>query len=134
MRVQVKRAFTLVEILIVVIILGVLAAIVVPQFNVATQDAQTSAVETQLQTIRGQLELFRAQNNGVNPAMTNWDDMVNGNFLVDAPTNPRNNSSTIVAGTAYTDGGATDGWIWDSATGRIYASMYDETNRVWVDP
>jgi type II secretion system protein G len=57
-----KRAFTLIEILIVVVILGILAAIVIPQFTNASQDAQVSAVKSQLQTIRSQIELYRVKN------------------------------------------------------------------------
>ena len=52
MRHRVKRAFTLVEILIVVVILGILAAIVVPQFTNASTEAQAGNCATQLQTIR----------------------------------------------------------------------------------
>ena len=43
MRNRVSKAFTLVEILIVVVILGILAAIVIPQFTNASQEAQTVA-------------------------------------------------------------------------------------------
>ena len=64
MRQRMKKAFTLVEILIVVVILGILAAIVVPQFTNASTEAQAGNVATQLQTIRGQIELFRVRNNG----------------------------------------------------------------------
>ena len=39
------RAFTLVELLIVVIILGILAAIVVPQFSQASSDAQLNSLK-----------------------------------------------------------------------------------------
>ena len=53
-----KRAFTLIEILIVVVILGILAAIVIPQFTDAADDAQLASVQSQIQTIRGQVELF----------------------------------------------------------------------------
>ena len=45
MRAQVRKAFTLVEILIVVVILGILAAIVIPQFTSASEDAQVSSAE-----------------------------------------------------------------------------------------
>jgi len=67
---KVRSAFTLVEILIVVIILGILAAIVVPQFTSASEDAQISNTETQLSTIRNQIELFRVRNNAKYPNFT----------------------------------------------------------------
>src|SRR5262245_2181479 len=56
-----RTGFTLVEILIVVIILGILAAIVIPQFTSASQDARKNSLVSQLQTIKGQLELSRLQ-------------------------------------------------------------------------
>ena len=56
-----KRGFTLVEILIVVIILGILAAIVIPQFTNASEDARKSSMTSQLQTLRSQIELFKLQ-------------------------------------------------------------------------
>jgi len=56
-----KTGFTLVEILIVVIILGILAAIVIPQFTEASNDARSSALTSDLQTVRSQLELFKVQ-------------------------------------------------------------------------
>jgi len=57
------RGFTLIEILIVVVILGILAAIVIPQFSSASQEASISSVRSQLQTLRSQVELYRVQNN-----------------------------------------------------------------------
>ena len=50
-----KSAFTLVEILIVVIILGILAAIVIPQFTQASNDARTNSMRSDLQTVRSQI-------------------------------------------------------------------------------
>ena len=64
MRARVRKAFTLVEILIVVVILGILAAIVVPQFTSATQDAMAGNLQDQLTTLNNQLELYKARNNG----------------------------------------------------------------------
>ena len=56
-----KSGFTLVEILIVVIILGILAAIVIPQFTNASQDARKNSLSSQLQTVRSQIELYKLQ-------------------------------------------------------------------------
>jgi prepilin-type N-terminal cleavage/methylation domain-containing protein len=47
-----RKGFTLVEILIVVIILGILAAIVIPQFTQASTEARLSNLKTNLQTVR----------------------------------------------------------------------------------
>ena len=58
---SIKTGFTLVEILIVVIILGILAAIVIPQFTEASNDARESALASDLQTVRSQLELYKVQ-------------------------------------------------------------------------
>ena len=60
-------AFTLVEILIVIIILGILATIVVPQFIGASQDARRSSLASQVQTLRAQIDLYRLQHMDENP-------------------------------------------------------------------
>jgi general secretion pathway protein G len=69
-RKQVARGFTLVEILIVVVILGILAAIVIPQFTNASESAKSSSLSSQLQTIRSQLELYQVQHNGNYPDLS----------------------------------------------------------------
>jgi general secretion pathway protein G len=62
-----KRGFTLVEILIVVVILGILAAIVIPQFTGASTEAKESSLVSDLQTIRSSIELFKIQHNDLLP-------------------------------------------------------------------
>src|SRR4051812_9204947 len=66
-----RPGFTLIEILIVVIILGILAAIVIPQFGSASKEAKQASLKTSVQTLRSQIALFRLQHNdflpGANP-------------------------------------------------------------------
>lgn len=85
MRNRVSKAFTLVEILIVVVILGILAAIVIPQFTNASQEAQTGNIKSQLQTLRSQIELFRVRNNGSLPVLVGANDASFADFLVQTP-------------------------------------------------
>ena len=61
MHAHTRKAFTLVEILIVVVILGILAAIVVPQFAGATQDARISAFISSIQTYADACEYYNAR-------------------------------------------------------------------------
>ena len=139
MRNTVAKGFTLVEILIVVVILGILAAIVVPQFTNAANEARGGNVATQVSTLENQLELWAARNNGVYPdlATDTWgtaadaDTMVGEDYLKDAAVNPFTGSSTVVNNTTFDDAdpsiseftvaGSTDGWVYDSGSGNIAA-------------
>jgi type II secretion system protein G len=133
MRTQVKRAFTLIEILIVVVILGILAAIVIPQFTDASQQATDASVRSQLQTLRAQIELYRVKNTGTDPALVanQWVDMTDANppYLQAAPKNPLQANSTTVAAAAA----AGVGWVWrDRGTGvwDLFAVAADGTEFV----
>jgi general secretion pathway protein G len=64
MKMSSKRGFTLVEILIVVVIMGILAAIVVPQFSQSSDDARFTSTVQNLQSMRGQIDLYRNQHEG----------------------------------------------------------------------
>ncbi|MBT8485399.1 MAG: prepilin-type N-terminal cleavage/methylation domain-containing protein [Phycisphaerales bacterium] len=105
-----KRAFTLIEILIVVVILGILAAIVIPQFTDASEDAMLSSVRSQLQTLRSQVELYKVQNQGVASDLVadQWTDLTGGDYIQQPPTNPFNDSTTVAGAAA-----AGVAWIWD---------------------
>ncbi|MEF9927617.1 MAG: prepilin-type N-terminal cleavage/methylation domain-containing protein [Massilia sp.] len=56
--------FTLIELLIVVIILAIISAIAIPQFSAATADAQNSALDANLASVRNAIEQYRAQHTG----------------------------------------------------------------------
>src|SRR6185369_17001664 len=53
-----SRAFTLIEIMVVVIILGVLAATIIPKFMTTTHDAKVSAAKAHVAELESALERF----------------------------------------------------------------------------
>ncbi|MDI6447769.1 type II secretion system protein [Anaerobaca lacustris] len=139
-----QKGFTLVEILIVVVILGILAAIVVPQFTQASTEAKTNSLCSNLQSMRSQIELYKVQHNDTAPAQATFEDQmiyctdINGNiegggskarnaaagfiygpYLERIPQNPFNNLATLG------DFGTVDnsvGWGYNEATGEIHAA------------
>ena len=134
-----RRAFTLIEILIVVVILGILAAIVIPQFTDASNEAMEASVRSQLQTIRSQIELYNVQNpatayDAATAPGTFWDPLVQNDYLMTPPKNPLQNSSNTVAAAP----GAGVGWVWMEATAgspwtlNVYA--VDLTGALFSDP
>jgi len=75
-----KSGFTLVEILIVVVILGILAAIVIPQFSEASTEAKTSSLVTDLQSMRSQIQLYKIQHNDNLPGVQNGTHLAAADF------------------------------------------------------
>ncbi len=68
-----KKAFTLVEIMIVVAILGILAAIAIPQFQNHSLEARGIAAKDNLRALRNAIDLYTAQHSGSPPGYPNGD-------------------------------------------------------------
>lgn len=135
-----KSGFTLVEILIVVVILGILAAIVIPQFTDASTQAQESSLSADLQTLRSQIELYKVQHKDQYPdlapvgflaALTTQTDR-DGNAYVAgvSPSGPYGPYMRKIAQNAFNDldtvnlaggviGDDSHGWEYDTATANI---------------
>jgi prepilin-type N-terminal cleavage/methylation domain-containing protein len=136
---KMKKGFSLVEIIIVVTILGILAAVVVPGFQNHVANAKESAVKSDVTTIRSEIELYKLQHKGVPPGYVDGaegsvatlklqltattaatgaasastvpvDPYLYGPYLKKIPENPYNGLSTITYVPAGADfSGAADG-------------------------
>src|SRR5689334_12895491 len=66
-----RGGFTLIEILIVVVILGILAAIVLPQFSNASVLARENTLKDELRYLRTQISVYKAQHRDYSPGYQN---------------------------------------------------------------
>ncbi|MCK5113824.1 MAG: prepilin-type N-terminal cleavage/methylation domain-containing protein [Phycisphaerae bacterium] len=86
-----KSAFTLIEILIVVILLGILAAVVVPQFVDSADSVNLGKAKTDISTLNSVVEHYRVSN-GAYPTGTVYATaagvLSTANFIQDAPEAP----------------------------------------------
>jgi len=132
-----QSGFTLVEILVVVVVLGILAAIVIPQFTPAATEAKTSRLCSDLQVMRLAIGMYKIQHNDDLPGTaagvsfqqaltekTDEDGTLNpagpyGPYIQKTPTNPFNDLDTIEINGVV--GGGTHGWHFNTTTGEFYA-------------
>ena len=68
-----RDGFTLIEMLIVIIILGILAMVIIPQITVSQEDAKISTLKTNLGGIRSAIEMYYTQHNNTYPGVKKVD-------------------------------------------------------------
>lgn len=97
---RLRRAFTLVELLLVLVILGTLAAIVYPKLAGRGEDARKTAAKTQIASFSTVLDAFEVDNGyypkgkgGLQDLVTQPSDALNwkGPYIKDLPKDPWNN-------------------------------------------
>jgi len=96
------RAFTLVELLIVVVVLGILAGIVLPSFSSSTEDTKVSATVQNVQTIRAALDFYKVQHNDKYPGYpsTGTGAPTEALFTAQMTLASKKDSSTAAIGTS----------------------------------
>lgn len=68
-----SRGFTIVELLIVIVVIGILAGLVVVTYNGIQKKARDTERKTDINALHGQLEAYQAQN-GKYPTLTDVND------------------------------------------------------------
>jgi general secretion pathway protein G len=131
-----KRGFSIVELIIVVAVLGIMAAIIVPQFQSHSTEAKESVAKDSLRILRSAIELYTAQHSGIPPGYTNNDPQtspsssnfynqltVERRYMSKIPVNPFNNRQDIWmignSGTFPQNPTGNYGWVYQAATKTI---------------
>ena len=153
-----QKAFTLIELIIVVTILGILASVIVPTFQGHVLKAKESAAKDNLKVMRTQIELYRMQHQDIPPGYINGSGAptallalqftatttetgavstskvpagayVNGPYIREIPENPFNKLSTIAYVDAATEfSAAVDG----TSSGWLYKKETAEFKINWT--
>jgi len=109
-----QKGFTLVELMVVVVIIGILVAIAIPVYSNITAKANRSAVEANLRTIDGAIMMYKADQN----ITTDPSDVaaLTPSYLAEEPEGPDNVAYSISSGRAVVNGDNAGDWFTASAT------------------
>ncbi len=120
-----RRGFTLIELVVVVLILGIIGAVAAPKMLNTMAAAKTNSAKQNVSIIRAAIEAYRTQDpnnayppaNATTPLATSLAPYIKGPF----PASPlTNNNNTVVDSTAnpltYNSSNSA-GWLYNSTTG-----------------
>lgn len=114
-----ESGFTLIELVIVIVILGILAAVAIPKYEDMREQARVATLKGQLGAIRSAIAIQYARN-ALNGSAT--FPTLDGTIFADGrvPKEPVNNSLAVKATPGIDNAG---GWQYNSTTGIVKANM-----------
>lgn len=152
---RLRTAFSLVEIVIVVVIIGIVAAIAVPRMSSAASRARATSIRADLAAMNRAAEFYTAEHGGLHPGqdktgaplpdgtalvlrLTEQTDVhgepgtIYGPYLLRMPVNPFNGLTTVRIDGAPA-GAGTHGWRYDSPSRAFQADDSVQTASITAD-
>ncbi len=120
-----KRGFTLIELVMVIVILGILAAIAIPKFVDLTTQAKIAATKGGLGAMRSVVAIEYAKSATSTTGTASFPSAITTDLFADSllPKNALNNSTSVgnVASTPSGTATSSNGWWYITASGRVGA-------------
>ncbi len=113
------RGFTLIELVIVIVILGILAAVAIPKYEDMQEQARSATLKGQVGSIRSAVAIQYARNALSGSATF---PVLNGSIFADGnvPKEPVMNSNAVKTTPGVDNAG---GWLYDQTTGMVKANL-----------
>jgi type II secretion system protein G len=102
-----QKGFTLLELLIVIVIIGILALLIIPNITSAPKKARDTQRKTDITTIRKGLEEYYVNNNTYPAALSALEAVSTGPIMKDVPDDPKNTGVLVYT---YTEGTPANGY------------------------
>ncbi|QDT06695.1 Type II secretion system protein G precursor [Rubripirellula lacrimiformis] len=128
-----RKGFSLIELVIVVLILGIIAAVAAPRMFDTASTAEENTTRQQLAVMRNAIEMYRARNAAYPTDLTvAMSEMLNGSFPVPMVGTARNKpgvhyDATTTDVDAAVDVGVDAGWAYKAHNGSLRLNVADAT-------
>jgi prepilin-type N-terminal cleavage/methylation domain-containing protein len=142
-----RRAFTLIEVLMVVAALAIIAGVVIPEVATVIDDARNSALLKDLREFTFAIERYRMDHNGGAPDLIQNDTLIQllqktdadgnigtgpqysfGPYLTTVPMNPLNGATRVFRVNTAPPSSLSSrvGWVYHPASGQIWAGLFPQ--------
>ena len=140
MRKRGNRGFTLIELVIIIAVLGILAAVAIPKYANITSESKEAAARGALGGLRSGITIYYA-NQAVTTGTASWptvDQLGTPGIVMEQsiPSNPYQHpdsaaDSMVTGVTKGTPVGSRGGWAYNSVTGEVWPNTTDAGENNW---